>query len=121
MARCLKCPFLPPGLSNPFRGLMKLGTVERRGAMGIWKELFCELSPLEFRLYLNTEERTCVENCSLLRCESVGPAHSDGRFELVFSGRKLALRPPPRMKLRTGWTGCGMPCRSAAPSRRMSG
>ncbi|XP_036922948.1 pleckstrin homology domain-containing family M member 1 isoform X3 [Sturnira hondurensis] len=80
------------GLSNPFRGLMKLGTVERRGAMGIWKELFCELSPLEFRLYLNGEERTCVENCSLLRCESVGPAHSDGRFELVFSGKKLTLR-----------------------------
>lgn len=92
MARSLKCLFLPPGLSNPFRGLMKLGTVERRGAMGIWKELFCELSPLEFRLYLNTEERVCVETCSLLRCESVGPAHSDGRFELVFSGRKLALR-----------------------------
>ncbi|KAF5924466.1 hypothetical protein HPG69_018867 [Diceros bicornis minor] len=80
------------GLSNPFRGLMKLGTVERRGAMGIWKELFCELSPLEFRLYLSDEERTCVENCSLLRCESVGPAHSDGRFELVFSGKKLTLR-----------------------------
>lgn len=80
------------GLSNPFRGLMKLGTVERRGAMGIWKELFCELSPLEFRLYLSGEERTCVENCSLLRCESVGPAHSDGRFELVFSGKKLTLR-----------------------------
>uniref|UniRef100_A0A2K6F3K5 Pleckstrin homology domain-containing family M member 1 n=1 Tax=Propithecus coquereli TaxID=379532 RepID=A0A2K6F3K5_PROCO len=80
------------GLSNPFRGLMKLGTVERRGAMGIWKELFCELSPLEFRLYLSDEERTCVENCSLLRCEAVGPAHSDGRFELVFSGKKLALR-----------------------------
>ncbi|XP_066219991.1 pleckstrin homology domain-containing family M member 1 [Saccopteryx leptura] len=80
------------GLSNPFRGLLKLGTVERRGAMGIWKELFCELSPLEFRLYLNGEERTCVENCSLLRCESVGPAHSDGRFELVFSGKKLTLR-----------------------------
>ncbi|KAL2764858.1 pleckstrin homology domain-containing family M member 1 isoform 2 [Daubentonia madagascariensis] len=80
------------GLSNPFRGLMKLGTVERRGAMGIWKELFCELSPLEFRLYLSVEERTCVENCSLLRCEAVGPAHSDGRFELVFSGKKLALR-----------------------------
>lgn len=91
-ARCLKCPFLPAGLSNPFRGLMKLGTVERRGAMGIWKELFCELSPLEFRLYLSGEERTCVENCSLLRCESVGPAHSDGRFELVFSGKKLTLR-----------------------------
>ncbi|XP_004707580.1 pleckstrin homology domain-containing family M member 1 [Echinops telfairi] len=80
------------GLSNPFRGLMKLGTVERRGAMGIWKELFCELSPLEFRLYLSDEERTCVENCSLLRCEAVGPAHSDGRFELVFSGKKLMLR-----------------------------
>lgn len=91
-AHCLKCLFLPPGLSNPFRGLMKLGTVERRGAMGIWKELFCELSPLEFRLYLSGEERTCVENCSLLRCESVGPAHSDGRFELVFSGKKLTLR-----------------------------
>ncbi|KAG8505026.1 Pleckstrin homology domain-containing family M member 1 [Galemys pyrenaicus] len=80
------------GLSNPFRGLMKLGTVERRGPVGIWKELFCELSPLEFRLYLSNEERTCVENCSLLRCESVGPAHSDGRFELVFSGKKLTLR-----------------------------
>lgn len=60
--------------------------------MGIWKELFCELSPLELRLYLRGEERTCVDTCSLLRCESVGPAHSDGRFELVFSGRKLALR-----------------------------
>ncbi|KAB0390777.1 hypothetical protein E2I00_011198 [Balaenoptera physalus] len=44
------------------------------------------------RLYLSGEERTCVENCSLLRCESVGPAHSDGRFELVFSGKKLTLR-----------------------------
>lgn len=91
-ARRLKHLFLPPGLSNPFRGLLKLGTVERRGAMGIWKELFCELSPLELRLYLSGEERTCVENCSLLRCESVGPAHSDGRFELVFSGKKLTLR-----------------------------
>lgn len=60
--------------------------------MGIWKEFFCELSPLEFRLYLSDEERTCVESCSLLRCEAVGPAHSDGRFELVFSGKKLALR-----------------------------
>ncbi|XP_036306941.1 pleckstrin homology domain-containing family M member 1 [Pipistrellus kuhlii] len=80
------------GLSNPFRGLLKLGTVERRGAVGIWKELFCELSPLELRLYLRGGERTCVDTCSLLRCEAVGPAHSDGRFELVFSGRKLALR-----------------------------
>ncbi|XP_060059294.1 pleckstrin homology domain-containing family M member 1 isoform X2 [Erinaceus europaeus] len=84
------------GLSNPFRGLMKLGTLERRGAMGIWKEFFCELSPLEFRLYLSDEERTCLENCSLLRCESVGPAHSDGRFELVFSGKKLTFRAPSR-------------------------
>lgn len=80
------------GLSNPFRGLLKLGTVSRRGAMGIWKELFCELSPMELRLYLSAEERTCVESCSLLRCEAVGPAHSDGLFELVFSSKKLALR-----------------------------
>uniref|UniRef100_A0A8C5L8M1 Pleckstrin homology domain containing, family M (with RUN domain) member 1 n=1 Tax=Jaculus jaculus TaxID=51337 RepID=A0A8C5L8M1_JACJA len=91
-AHSLKCLFVPPGLSNPFRGLVKLGTVARRGAMGIWKELFCELSPLELRLYLSDEERTCVESYSLLRCEAVGLAHSDGRFELVFSGKKLALR-----------------------------
>ena len=88
----IKCLFLPAGLSNPFRGLLKLGTVERRGAMGIWKEYFCELSPLELRLFLSGKERTCVETCSLLRCESVGPAHSDGRFELLFSGKKLTLR-----------------------------
>ncbi|KAM6164850.1 pleckstrin homology domain-containing family M member 1 [Rhynchocyon petersi] len=80
------------GLSNPFRGLLKLGTVERRGAVGIWKELSCELSPLELRLYPRGEERACAESCSLLRCESVGPAHSDGRFELVFSGKRLILR-----------------------------
>ncbi|KAB0365644.1 hypothetical protein FD754_009800 [Muntiacus muntjak] len=85
-------PTSPVRLSNPFRGLLKLGTVERRGAMGIWKELFCELSPLELRLYLSGKERACVETCSLLRCESVGPAHSDGRFELLFSGKKLTLR-----------------------------
>lgn len=47
---------------------------------------------MELRLYLSDEARTCVESCSLLRCEAVGPAHSDGRFELVFSGKKLALR-----------------------------
>ncbi|XP_007482554.2 pleckstrin homology domain-containing family M member 1 isoform X1 [Monodelphis domestica] len=82
------------GLSNPFRGLIKLGTLERRGAMGMWKEYFCELSPLEFRLYLNDEDRECVENCSLLRCESVGPAQSDGRFDLIFSNKKLTLRAP---------------------------
>uniref|UniRef100_A0A8C5RHC2 Pleckstrin homology and RUN domain containing M1 n=1 Tax=Laticauda laticaudata TaxID=8630 RepID=A0A8C5RHC2_LATLA len=80
------------GLSNPFRGLLKLGTLERRGAMGIWKEFFCELSPLEFRLFVDCEERECVENCSLLRCESLGQAHSDGRFELVFSNKRLCLR-----------------------------
>lgn len=80
------------GLSNPFRGLLKLGTVERRGPVGIWKELFCELSPLELRLFSSHEERACVESCSLLRCEAVGPALGDGRFELVFSGKKLTLR-----------------------------
>ncbi|XP_072860210.2 pleckstrin homology domain-containing family M member 1 isoform X2 [Pogona vitticeps] len=80
------------GLSNPFRGLLKLGTLERRGGMGIWKEFFCELSPLELRLYVDSEERVCVESCSLLRCESVGQVHSDGRFDLVFSGRRLCLR-----------------------------
>ncbi|XP_070583555.1 pleckstrin homology domain-containing family M member 1 isoform X2 [Erythrolamprus reginae] len=80
------------GLSNPFRGLLKLGTLERRGAMGIWKEFICELSPLELQLFVDCEKRICVENCSLLRCESIGPAHSDGRFELVFSNKRLYLR-----------------------------
>ncbi|XP_074979725.1 pleckstrin homology domain-containing family M member 1 isoform X5 [Caretta caretta] len=82
------------GLSNPFRGLLKLGNLERRGAMGLWKEFFCELSPLEFRLFLDHEERIYSENYSLLRCESQGLVHSDGRFELVFSGKKLCLRAP---------------------------
>ncbi|XP_077170061.1 pleckstrin homology domain-containing family M member 1 [Paroedura picta] len=80
------------GLSNPFRGLLKLGNLERRGAMGLWKEFFCELSPLELRLFVDSEERVCVENCSLLRCESLGAAHHDGRFDLVFSGKQLCLR-----------------------------
>ncbi|CAM4632544.1 pleckstrin homology domain-containing family M member 1 isoform X1 [Lepidochelys kempii] len=84
------------GLSNPFRGLLKLGNLERRGAMGLWKEFFCELSPLEFRLFLDHEERIYSENYSLLRCESQGLVHSDGRFELVFSGKKLCLRAPSR-------------------------
>lgn len=84
------------GLSNPFRGLLKLGSLERRGAMGLWKEFFCELSPLEFRLFLDHEERIYSENYSLLRCESLGLVHSDGRFELVFSGKKLCLRAPSR-------------------------
>ncbi|KAM6452214.1 pleckstrin homology domain-containing family M member 1 isoform 1-T4 [Liasis olivaceus] len=80
------------GLSNPFRGLLKLGTLERRGGMGIWKQFFCELSPLELRLFVDCEERVCVENCSLLRCESLGRSHSDGRFDLVFSNKRLCLR-----------------------------
>ncbi|XP_075767790.1 pleckstrin homology domain-containing family M member 1 isoform X2 [Pelodiscus sinensis] len=84
------------GLSNPFRGLLKLGTLERRGAMGLWKELCCELSPLELRLFLDHEERVCLENFSLLRCESLGRVCSDGRFELVFSGKRLCLRAPSR-------------------------
>ncbi|XP_067412382.1 pleckstrin homology domain-containing family M member 1 [Emydura macquarii macquarii] len=84
------------GLSNPFRGLLKLGNLERRGPVGLWKEFFCELSPLEFRLFLDHEERICIENYSLLRCESLGLVHNDGRFELVFSGKKLCLRAPSR-------------------------
>ncbi|MBN3305412.1 PKHM1 protein, partial [Amia calva] len=82
------------GLVNPFRGLLKLGNLERRGPVGIWKEYYCELSPYEFRLYLNDEERTCCENCSLRRCESVRSPNSDGRFELHFTGKKLFLRAP---------------------------
>ncbi|XP_030321729.1 pleckstrin homology domain-containing family M member 1 [Calypte anna] len=82
------------GLSNPFRGLLKLGSLERRGAMGIWKEFSCELSPLELRLFLEHEDRICLESFSLLRCESLGRTHSDGRFELVFLGKKLSLRAP---------------------------
>ncbi|NXA63118.1 PKHM1 protein, partial [Mohoua ochrocephala] len=84
------------GLSNPFRGLLKLGSLERRGAMGIWKEFSCELSPLELRLFLDHEDRICVESYSLLRCESLVLTHSDGRFELVFLGKKLFLRAPSR-------------------------
>ncbi|XP_060704911.1 pleckstrin homology domain-containing family M member 1 [Hemiscyllium ocellatum] len=82
------------GISNPFRGLLKLGNLERRGHVGIWKEYYCELSPFEFRLYQNDDDRNCYDNCSLLRCESVGPAHTDGRFELVFAGKRLYLRAP---------------------------
>ncbi|XP_060111823.1 pleckstrin homology domain-containing family M member 1 [Heteronotia binoei] len=80
------------GLSNPFRGLLKLGSLERRGAMGIWREFFCELSPLELRLFVDSEERVCVESCSLLRCDTLGVAHHDGRFDLIFSGKQLCLR-----------------------------
>uniref|UniRef100_A0AAQ4S586 Pleckstrin homology domain containing, family M (with RUN domain) member 1 n=1 Tax=Gasterosteus aculeatus aculeatus TaxID=481459 RepID=A0AAQ4S586_GASAC len=80
------------GLSNPFRGLLKLGHLERRGTMGIWRDHYCELSPFEFRLYLNAEERTCCDNCSLLRCEDARVASPEGRFELTFPGKRLCLR-----------------------------
>ncbi|MFT7809509.1 pleckstrin homology domain-containing family M member 1 [Arapaima gigas] len=96
----LESPQCPPsvvhrrqiGLSNPFRGLLKLGHLERRGAMGLWRRYYCELSPFELRLYQNDEERTCSENCSLLRCEDVCAATAEGRFELAFPGRRLLLR-----------------------------
>ncbi|XP_061763610.1 pleckstrin homology domain-containing family M member 1 isoform X2 [Nerophis ophidion] len=80
------------GLSNPFRGLLKLGHLERRSAMGMWRDHYCELSPFEFRLYLNAEERTCCDNCSLVRCEDARLASPDGRFELAFPGKRLHLR-----------------------------
>ncbi|XP_042363709.1 pleckstrin homology domain-containing family M member 1 isoform X2 [Plectropomus leopardus] len=80
------------GLSNPFRGLLKLGHLERRGAMGMWRDYYCELSPFEFRLYLNAEERTCCDNCSLVRCEDARIASPEGRFELAFPGKRLYLR-----------------------------
>ncbi|KAF7657426.1 hypothetical protein LDENG_00026870 [Lucifuga dentata] len=80
------------GLSNPFRGLLKLGHLERRGAMGMWRDYYCELSPFEFRLYVNAEERTCCDNCSLLRCEDVHITSPEGRFEVTFPGKRLSLR-----------------------------
>lgn len=64
--------------------------------MGMWREYYCELSPFEFRLYLNAEERTCCDNCFLLRCEDIRPAATDGRFELAFPGKRLYLRAPSR-------------------------
>ncbi|XP_032357620.1 pleckstrin homology domain-containing family M member 1 isoform X2 [Etheostoma spectabile] len=80
------------GLFNPFRGLLKLGHLERRSAMGLWRDHYCELSPFEFRLYLNAEERTCCDNCSLVRCEDARIASPEGRFELAFPGKRLYLR-----------------------------
>ncbi|KAM4624238.1 pleckstrin homology domain-containing family M member 1 [Polymixia lowei] len=80
------------GLSNPFRGLLKLGHLERRGAVGIWRDYYCELSPFEFRLYVNAEERMCCDNCSLLRCEDARVTSPEGRFELTFPGKRLYLR-----------------------------
>lgn len=80
------------GLFNPFRGLLKLGHLERRSAVGLWRDYYCELSPFEFRLYVNAEERICCENCSLVRCEDVRITSSEGRFELIFPGKRLNLR-----------------------------
>ncbi|XP_033963578.1 pleckstrin homology domain-containing family M member 1 [Pseudochaenichthys georgianus] len=80
------------GLFNPFRGLLKLGQLERRGSMGMWRDNYCELSPYEFRLYLNAEERACSDNCSLLRCEEARIASPEGRFEVAFPGKRLYLR-----------------------------
>ncbi|XP_068610545.1 pleckstrin homology domain-containing family M member 1 [Brachionichthys hirsutus] len=80
------------GLSNPFRGLLKLGHLERRGAVGRWRDYYCELSPFEFALYLKADERTSCDSYSLLRCEDIRFASLDGRFDLTFPGRRLHLR-----------------------------
>lgn len=60
--------------------------------MGLWRDYYCELSPFEFRLYVNAEERTCCDNCSLLRCEDARITSPDGRFDLAFPGKRLCLR-----------------------------
>lgn len=60
--------------------------------MGLWRDYYCELSPFEFRLYLNAEERTCYDNCYLMRCEDARITSSEGRFELAFPGKRLYLR-----------------------------
>ncbi|XP_067285902.1 pleckstrin homology domain-containing family M member 1 [Pseudorasbora parva] len=81
------------GLPNPFRGLLKLGQLERRSAVGMWWDYYCELSPFELRLYNNAEERICYENLSLLRCEDVRLS-SEGRFRLSFLNKRIYLRAP---------------------------
>lgn len=58
----------------------------------MWRDNYCELSPFEFRLYLNAEERTCCDNCYLVRCEDARVTSPDGRFELAFPGKRLYLR-----------------------------
>ncbi|XP_056403865.1 pleckstrin homology domain-containing family M member 1 isoform X2 [Hyla sarda] len=82
------------GLPNPFRGLLMMGTLERKNALGLYKPYYCELTPYEFRLQVEGDEQNCAESCSLLRCESVGPAHSDGRFDLQFASKRVYLRTP---------------------------
>ncbi|KAA0725551.1 Pleckstrin -like proteiny domain-containing family M member 1 [Triplophysa tibetana] len=85
------------GLPNPFKGLLKLGQLEKRSAVGMWWDYYCELSPFEFRLYINAEERVCYENLSLLRCEDVHlSSGTEGRFRLTFHGKRLFLRAPSR-------------------------
>ncbi|XP_052426914.1 pleckstrin homology domain-containing family M member 1 isoform X2 [Carassius gibelio] len=85
------------GLRNPFRGLLKLGQLERRSAVGMWWDYSCELSPFELRLYIDAEERICYENLSLLRCEDVHLSSStEGRFRLSFPGKRIYLRAPSR-------------------------
>lgn len=58
----------------------------------MWRDCYCELSPFEFRLYLDAEERTCCDNCSLLRCEGARITSPDGRFDVIFPGKRLSLR-----------------------------
>lgn len=60
--------------------------------MGLWRDYYCELSPFEFRLYLDAEERSCYDNCSLVRCEGARITSPDGRFDLLFPGKRLSLR-----------------------------
>ncbi|KAK7919347.1 hypothetical protein WMY93_010631 [Mugilogobius chulae] len=54
------------GIPNPFRGLLKLGHLERRNAMGMWRDYYCELSPLTLvfgkRLYLRAADRGEAED-----------------------------------------------------------
>uniref|UniRef100_A0A8C1NND0 Pleckstrin homology domain containing, family M (with RUN domain) member 1 n=1 Tax=Cyprinus carpio TaxID=7962 RepID=A0A8C1NND0_CYPCA len=85
------------GLPNPFRGLLKLGQLERRSAVGMWRNYYCELSPFELRLYINAEERICHENLSLLRCEDVHLSSSnEGRFRVSFPSKRIYLHAPSR-------------------------
>lgn len=58
----------------------------------MWRDYYCELSPFEFRLYLDLEERTCYDNCSLVRCEGARITSPEGRFDVIFPGKRLSLR-----------------------------
>lgn len=69
-----------------------LGSLDRKTTLGLYKPYCCELTPYEFRLQPEGDEQNCAETCSLLRCESAGPAHTDGRFELQFHNKRLYLR-----------------------------